>query len=319
MISHIEGGIHPLYSTLIMEEWKDIKGYECLYKVSNNGLVKSMSVEITQSNGKKRAFKGRLLNLTKKDGYTMVRLFKRNGDRVGKLFKVHVLVANAFIPNLENKPYIDHINTIRDDNRVENLRWCTAKENNNNPLSVKRNKESSHRRFENIDERKKLSESHKKWFSSEENRKKFSEIMSRPDVRLRISENNPVKKRVRHYNNNGDIIGEYKSSIDASRKEGINQTQVSNYCLGKIIPKDKSIWFYLDDISPESMRERLSRINKPRGRVHLMQYTKNGEFIRDYSSMRSASMETGIKESAICNATTGRSKTAGGYIWKRIV
>lgn len=301
------------------EEWKDIKGFEGLYQVSNTGLVKSLQIVITRSDGRRRTFKEKLLSLTKKDGYTMVRLFKRNGDRKGRLYKVHVLMAVAFIPNPENKPYIDHINTIRDDNRLENLRWCTHKENMNNPMSLKRTKESSKKRFENPAERKRLSDAHKKWFESEENRKKFSEIMSRPEVRARALENNPQKKAVRHYDSRGVFLGEYISSCDAAKKEGISQQQISNYCLGKTMPRDKSIWLYIEDITPSSMTERILKITNTYSRVYVMQFTKEGKFIRDYSSMRNASKETGISETAICNVTKGRAKTAGGYIWKTIV
>ena len=59
------------------------------------------------------------------NGYKVVRIFKKN-------YRVHRLVAETFIPNPENKPFIDHINRIKTDNRAENLRWVTSQENNNN-------------------------------------------------------------------------------------------------------------------------------------------------------------------------------------------
>ena len=66
------------------------------------------------------------------NGYRTVFLSK-NKER--KLKKIHRLIAEAFIPNPENKPCIDHINTIRHDNRIENLRWATYKENGNNEIT----------------------------------------------------------------------------------------------------------------------------------------------------------------------------------------
>lgn len=104
------------------EVWKDIEGYEGLYQVSNMGNVKSVGY------GKERVLKFGKNN----DGYLRVVLYK---EGKGKTHKVHRLVAQAFIPNPENKEQIDHLNTIRTDNRVENLRWVTPKENNNNPLT----------------------------------------------------------------------------------------------------------------------------------------------------------------------------------------
>jgi hypothetical protein len=81
---------------------KDITGYEGFYQVSNLGRVRSLKFE-----------KEVILKGTKdKDGYVMVGLWKNNHN---KTFKVHRLVAQAFIPNPENKPQVNHKKGIRDD------------------------------------------------------------------------------------------------------------------------------------------------------------------------------------------------------------
>lgn len=117
---------------LFNETWKPIKGYEGLYEVSNNGNVRSVDRHLMC--GKQYCLlKGKPKNAHHySNGYLKTNLYK-NGQR--KLYSVHRLVANAFIPNPNNLPCIDHINTVKDDNRVENLRWCTQKENSNNPLT----------------------------------------------------------------------------------------------------------------------------------------------------------------------------------------
>tara|TARA_R110002126_G_scaffold221585_1_gene366802 strand:+ start:29 stop:508 length:480 start_codon:yes stop_codon:yes gene_type:complete len=79
-----------------------------------------------------------LKHIKKQKGYMTVGLYK-NGKK--KMFQVHRLLAIAFIPNPENKRCVDHINGIRDDNRLENLRWVTNKENLNafrtpRPISI---------------------------------------------------------------------------------------------------------------------------------------------------------------------------------------
>ena len=105
----------------IAEIWKDIQGYEGLYQVSNFGRVK----------GLKRSKIRKLCN--DRGGYLCVSLKKQG---TVKLCKVHRLVAVAFIPNPENKPQIDHINAIKTDNTIKNLRWVSAKENVRNPLNM---------------------------------------------------------------------------------------------------------------------------------------------------------------------------------------
>lgn len=118
----------------IAEIWKDIQGYEGLYQVSNLGRVKSLGRFVDNLVRGHYWQEERILKPHDKGySYLNVKLYK---DRKTKEFQVHRLVAIAFIPNPENKPQIDHINAIKTDNRVQNLRWVSAKENMNNPLTL---------------------------------------------------------------------------------------------------------------------------------------------------------------------------------------
>lgn len=109
--------------TIIEEEWRDIAGYEGLYQVSNLGRVKSLNYH--------RSGKEQILNpgkTGKNRGYLQVALCK-NGNECR--YKVHRLVADAFIQNTDNLPEVNHKDENTYNNRVDNLEWISHKDNIN--------------------------------------------------------------------------------------------------------------------------------------------------------------------------------------------
>lgn len=105
------------------EIWKPVVGFEGLYEVSNLGQVRSLDRQTRGGFKPSRILKPQ----TQWTGYTQVGL-TRPGQRQ-QYKKIHVLVAEAFLPNPDNKPQMNHKNGIRNDNRLENLEWVTISEN----------------------------------------------------------------------------------------------------------------------------------------------------------------------------------------------
>ena len=110
------------------EIWKEIKGYEGYYEVSNLGRFRSMDRIISFSNGRKVFYKGKIINGSiEKDGYICVKLSK-NGNNETK--KLHRLIAQTFMPvdNSDNLE-VNHIDFNRINNRINNLEWVSHIDN----------------------------------------------------------------------------------------------------------------------------------------------------------------------------------------------
>lgn len=107
-----------------MEQWKDIAGYEGLYKVSNLGRVKSLDRTFIRSDERLHNKAGRILkpaNTTR--GYLCVNLSDINHNI--KRVVIHRLVVQAFIPNPNNYPQVNHKDENKTNNIVDNLEWCS--------------------------------------------------------------------------------------------------------------------------------------------------------------------------------------------------
>ena len=118
------------------EYWRPILNYEGLYEVSNFGRVKSFDTYRKGKNGSIRICRGRILKpYTNKDGYLCVVLSKNNKH---KTYKVHRLVAEAFLPNPDNLPQVNHRDENKQNNNVENLEFCDCKYNINFGTAIAR-------------------------------------------------------------------------------------------------------------------------------------------------------------------------------------
>ena len=106
------------------EEWRDVVGYEGKYLISNYGNLARVH-KYTPTSLKEPS--------TDEDGYLRTKLHDKNSI---KYIGIHKLVAQAFIPNPENKSQVNHINGDKTDNRVNNLEWATASENNYHKFRV---------------------------------------------------------------------------------------------------------------------------------------------------------------------------------------
>lgn len=193
------------------EVWKDVVGYEGLYKISNNGRL--LRCERLASNNHLLPYKIKVLK-RKKNGYFGATIVNLKGECKNVL--IHRLVAEAFIPNPENKPCVDHIDGVKWNNNVENLRWCTHKENINFPLSIKKRCAS-----EKI-------------------------AQNKPQVIMKKIQSSH-KKMVLQYNLSGELIREFNSLHEIKRILGFDIYNISACCNNRRKNAFGFIWKFKED------------------------------------------------------------------------
>lgn len=194
-------------------EWRPVPDYEDYYEVSSDGRLRSKTRFVKHSSGAGvRLVRGKELaySVNKKTGYATRALYK---DGASKTFLIHRIVASAF-PEICGKMWdgcdIDHINTVRLDNRATNLRVCSRSENHLNPITNERMRAASSLK-----------------------RKGLAPWNKDKKMPWRMGANHPRHKAIRQLTPGGDIVARYDSVADASRSTGIRANAISNNLSGR--------------------------------------------------------------------------------------
>ena len=194
-----------------METWKDIKGFEGYYQISNYGNVKSLN----RFDGI-RERKGQMIKPVEKyNGYLQVGL-RKNGKR--KYFSVHQLVAIHFIDNPENKPQVNHIDCNKQNNHFSNLEWVTSSEN------------QLHARNNGLRDNMPKGEQHVNYGV-------FGE------------ESNSAKKVVRYKRETGET--KLYHAIILAKNDGFDATSISKCCHKKLKTHKGYEWYFLKDFDKD--------------------------------------------------------------------
>lgn len=265
----------------MQEEWRDINGYEGLYQVSNLGRIKSLDRKVKGKNGIVQSLHGKILSLQfDKDRYYMV-ILSKNGKETDH--KVHRLVAQAFIPNPYHYPEVNHKDENKQNNRVDNLEWCTAKYNTNYGTAMRRmvlhhhvpkNNASSKAAYQYTKEGKFV----KEW----------------PSIRETI--------RAGFKDTCSCCLGKTKS------------------CKGYIWKYAKSVNFDKGNLSRKELKkyEYKKTHNMPLNTANskpVLQYTLNNKFVKRWPSASEAG-RNGYDDTHIRDCCRGKNHTHKGYIWK---
>ena len=252
------------------EKKKWIEGYEGFYWITSKGRV----ISADRYDRFNRHVGGEVKPQLAGQGYPFVCLYK---DGKGKQRYVHRLVAQAFIPNPENKREVDHIDNNKTNNDMSNLRWVTHKENQNNAIT-----------------RAKMLEDTSKFASQ-------------------VGANNPFSRKVRMYSLEGEYIRTFDTLEEAGKFVGTRAQNISRVCKGERFSSGGYIWAYDGEAK---MKITPGKIVEPTNKRAIEQLTPDGEFIAEYGSVQEAAKALGICAPNIIHCAKGDARTYKGYKWR---
>jgi len=183
-----------------MEIWKDIVWYEGLYQVSTLWNIKSFKKNRGGTD------KAKLLKQTKGNHWYLVLNLCYNWKV--KYYLAHKLILQSFIPNPENKPFINHKNWIRNDNRVENLEWVTRSENDIHKFRVL-------------------------WYKNH--------FQTNHPTLWKFWKNHHSSKSVNQYDLQGNFIKNWGCTLEVQRELWINNWNISSCCTWRV----KTAWWFI--------------------------------------------------------------------------
>ena len=260
------------------EMWKDIKGFEDRYQISSEGRVRSLARKFIDNSGRWQNIKERILKLkTDKDGYKVIGIRDDSGKQ--KYFRVHRLVCEAFIPNPDDKPQVNHIDEDKSNNRICNLEWCTCTENNNHGTrtaraikntakalskmvgqytldgelvkvfqsthEAERQTGFNHQNISAVANGKSQTAYNYIWrYISGENDACNLEISVSKELR-KSARGKGLSKTVAQYTLDNELVKVWNSPIEAEREGGFNRSNISKVALGKQKAHKGYIWKYV--------------------------------------------------------------------------
>lgn len=296
------------------EQWRPIARYDGLYLVSDCGHVKDARDDQA------------LPMYPDKDGYQLVH-FKYEGKRYTE--KVHRLVAEAFIPNTDGKPTVNHINEVKDDNRVSNLEWATYLEQIHHGTRDERAMESIDTRpvmqlaengdcvgrYESVrNAARVVGRKPEAIVDCLKGRSQkcagFRWIYETPETPLKTGreKNRPVAQ----IDFDGATVCIHPSVQAAARSVGISPSGICLCIGGKRRTAGGFRWKYDETGAYADYEDKQTSDMK----IPILQFDADGNFLNEFDSVTAAAKAVRRSTGEICRCLKGRRKTCGGYQWR---